>query len=235
MNKNYFCLPSVIQKWIFRKVIIQRCYNNFSSMSLANYIKGNARLKKVFHWMLIPSDEARPRLWVRLFLNRFYHQKGRGVIIRSWVRMDVVPFNKFAIGNKSVIEDFSTINNGVGAVIIGHNSLIGLGNVIIGPVTIGDDVILAQNIVASGLNHNYSDISRPIRVQGVSTAPIVIEDNCWVGANAVITAGVTIGRQSIIAAGAVVTKNIPPYSVAVGNPARVIKKYDEEQQAWVKV
>jgi acetyltransferase-like isoleucine patch superfamily enzyme len=51
----------------------------------------------------------------------------------------------------------------------------------------------------------------------------------------VVTAGVTIGKHSVIAAGAVVTKNIPPYSIAVGNPARVIKHYDFEQKAWVKV
>ena len=62
-----------------------------------------------------------------------------------------------------------------------------------------------------------------------------MEDECWVAANAVITSGVTIGKHSVIAAGAVVTKNIPPYSVAVGNPAKVIKKYDFEKQEWVRV
>ncbi|WP_138475985.1 acyltransferase [Dyadobacter bucti] len=204
-------------------------------MSISERIRKNARLKKFFHWLLIPTNQARPRLWVRLFLNRFYHRKGRGVIIRHWVRMDVVPFNHFSIGNNSTIEDFSTINNGVGNVEIGENSLIGLGNVIIGPVKIGNNVILAQNIVASGLNHNYTDIEQPIHKQGVSVAPIVIGDDCWIGANTVITAGVTIGKHSVVAAGAVVTKDIPPYSVAVGNPSRVIKKYDETQKEWVKI
>ena len=204
-------------------------------MSFSDRIKGNARLKKFFHWLLIPTNQARPRLWVRVFLNRFYHKKGKGVTVRSWVRMDVFPFNHFSIGNNSVIEDFSTINNGVGEVYIGENSLIGLGNVIIGPIRIGNNVILAQNIVASGLNHNYDDISQPIHKQGVSMAGIVIEDDCWIGANVVVTAGVTIGKHSVIAAGCVVTKNIPPYSVAVGNPARVIKTYDETQKQWVRV
>lgn len=204
-------------------------------MSFSDRIRKNARLKKFFHWLLIPTNQARPRLWVRIFLNRFYHQKGRGVIIRHWVRMDVVPFNHFSIGNNSTIEDFSTINNGVGNVEIGENSLVGLGNVIIGPVKIGNNVILAQNIVASGLNHNYTDIEQPIHKQGVSVAPIVIEDDCWIGANTVITAGVTIGKHSVVAAGAVVTKDIPPYSVVVGNPSRVIKRYDETQKEWVKI
>jgi len=64
---------------------------------------------------------------------------------------------------------------------------------------------------------------------------IIIEDECWIGANAVITAGVTIGKHSVIAAGSVVTKNIPPYSVAVGNPARVIKQYNFETKQWLRV
>ncbi|TLU94883.1 acyltransferase [Dyadobacter sediminis] len=203
-------------------------------MSVSDQIKNNPRLKKFFHWLLIPTNQARPRLWVRLILNRFYHQRGKGVIIRSRVRMDVVPFNHFSIGNHSMIEDFSTVNNGVGDVIIGENSLVGLGNVIIGPVKIGNNVILAQNIVASGLNHNYNDVMQPIQKQGVSMAPIVIEDDCWIGSNAVITAGVTIGKHAVVAAGTVVTKNVPPYSVAVGNPSRIIKKYDDTRKEWVK-
>jgi acetyltransferase-like isoleucine patch superfamily enzyme len=207
---------------------------NPSGMPLSDQIRNNPRLKKFFHWLLIPTNQARPRLWVRIFLNRFYHQKGKGVVIRRWVRMDVVPFNHFSIGNNSMIEDFTTVNNGVGDVVIGENSLVGLGNVIIGPVQIGNNVILAQNIVASGLNHNYDNISQPIHQQGVSVAPIVIEDDCWIGANTVVTAGVTIGKHSVVAAGAVVTKSIPPFSVAVGNPARVIKRYDETQKEWVK-
>ncbi|WP_221391792.1 DapH/DapD/GlmU-related protein [Dyadobacter sp. NIV53] len=203
-------------------------------MSVSGYIRNNARLKKLFHWMLIPTNQARPRLWVRIFLNPFYHHKGRNVIIRRWVRMDVVPFNHFSIGNNSVIEDFSTINNGVGDVVIGENSLVGMSNVIIGPVKIGDNVIFAQNIVASGLNHNYTDIYQPIHKQGVTVASITIEDDCWIGANVVVTAGVTIGKHSVIAAGTVVTKDVPPYSVAVGNPSRIIKKYDENQKQWIK-
>lgn len=148
--------------------------------------------------------------------------------------MDVLPFNKFILGDNSVIEDFSTVNNGVGDVIIGHNSLVGMGNVIIGPVAIGNNVILAQNIVASGLNHEYRDVAMPVHLQKVTTAPITIEDDCWIAANVVITAGVTIGKHCVIAAGSVVTKDVPPFSVAAGNPARVIKRYDATKNEWVK-
>jgi acetyltransferase-like isoleucine patch superfamily enzyme len=87
----------------------------------------------------------------------------------------------------------------------------------------------------SGLNHSYEDLDTPISKQKESTALITVEDDCWIGANAVITAGVTIGKHSVVAAGAVVTKNIPPYSVAVGNPARVIKQYDFEKKQWVRL
>jgi len=71
--------------------------------------------------------------------------------------------------------------------------------------------------------------------QKVTTAPIVIEDEVWLGANVVVVAGVTIGKHSVVAAGAVVTKSIPPYSVAVGNPARVIKQYNFETKKWERV
>ena len=185
--------------------------------------------------MLIPKDSARPRLWVSMFLNRFFHKKQKGSVIHRRTRLDVVPFNKFDLGVNSTIEDFCTINNGVGDVIIGNNSLIGIGNVIIGPVTIGNNVILAQNIVASGLNHEYKDSTIPIRFQDVTTAMIIIEDDCWIAANAVITAGVTIGKHSVIGAGAVVTKDIPPFSVATGNPAKVVKQFDDNLKQWVKV
>jgi acetyltransferase-like isoleucine patch superfamily enzyme len=149
--------------------------------------------------------------------------------------MDVLPFNKFELGKKSVIEDFCTVNNGVGNVIIGDNTLIGMSNVIIGPVSIGNNVIFAQNIVVSGLNHDYTDVNTPIFKQKILVSPIIVEDDCWIAANAVITAGVTIGKHSVVAAGAVVTKNIPPYSVAAGNPAKVIKQYDFTKGEWVRV
>jgi acetyltransferase-like isoleucine patch superfamily enzyme len=204
-------------------------------MTIKEKIKGNKKLKRFVHWLLIPPHQARPRLWVSWFVNPFFHKKNKGATIRRRTRMDVVPFNRFELGSYSTIEDFCTINNGVGNVIIGNETRIGMGNVIIGPVTIGNAVIFAQNVVMSGLNHGYEDISLPISKQKESTAPIVVEDECWIGANAVLTAGVTIGKHSVIAAGAVVTKNIPPYSVAVGNPARVIKQYDFERKEWIRV
>jgi len=95
--------------------------------------------------------------------------------------------------------------------------------------------MLAQNIIISGLNHGYEDVTTPPRIQKVVTKQITIDDDVWIGANCVITAGVTIGKHAVIGAGSVVTKDIPQFSVAVGNPARVIKKYNFETSSWEKV
>lgn len=204
-------------------------------MGLKEKIKSNEKLKNLVHWSILIPKQTRPRLWIKWFVNPFYHKKGKGAIIRYRTRLDVVPWNQFELGEDSTIEDFSAINNGVGPVIIGVRTKIGLSNTIIGPVTIGNDVRLAQNITLSGLNHNYEDVNRPIHIQGVSTAPITIGDGTWIGANVVVLAGVTIGKNCVVAAGSVVTKDIPNYAVAVGNPARVLKQYNPEKQIWEKV
>jgi acetyltransferase-like isoleucine patch superfamily enzyme len=201
---------------------------------MKDFIDRHPRLKLLIHWMLIPRHQARPRRWVSWFVNPFIHKRQRTSMIRSSVRLDVLPFNPFALGAHSVIEAFSVINNGVGPVLIGDRCTVGIGSVVIGPVTIGTDVIIAQHVVVSGLNHSYEDVSRSIREQPVITRPIVIEDECWIGANVVITAGVTIGRHSVVAGGSVVTRDVPPYSVVGGNPARLLKRYDSVEKAWVK-
>jgi acetyltransferase-like isoleucine patch superfamily enzyme len=204
-------------------------------MSIISKIKSNPKLKKFTLSLLIPANEHRPRLWVRVFLNSFKHKKGKNSIVRSRTRMDVFPFNEFNLGAGSVIEDFATVNNGVGNVNIGDKTFIGMGNVIIGPVTIGNNVIMAQNIVVSGLNHGYEDINTPPSQQKTVTKQITISDDVWIGANCVITAGVTLGKHCVIGAGSVVTKDIPEFSVAVGNPAKVIKAYNTVTGNWEKV
>jgi acetyltransferase-like isoleucine patch superfamily enzyme len=202
-------------------------------VSLAQKIQSNPRIKDLLLSSLTRGH--RPRWWVRLFVNPFVHKKGKGVIIRRRTRLDVVPFRKFVVGDGAIIEDFSTINNGMGDVIIGSRSIIGIGNVVIGPVEIGNNVIFAQHVGILAMNHGYTDIQTPIRDQKCTADLIRIEDNCWIGTNAVVISGVTIGRHSVIAAGSVVTKDIPPYSVAVGNPARIIRQYNHKTGEWERV
>ena len=122
------------------------------------------------------------------------------------------------------MESYCCINNAVGDVVIGDYTRIGLHCTVIGPVCIGNHVNLAQGIVVTALNHNFNDETKRIDEQGVSTKSVVIEDDVWIGANAVVLPGVTIGQHSVVAAGAVVTQDVPPYTVVAGVPAKVVKK-----------
>ncbi len=204
-------------------------------MGVKERIKSNEKLKKLVLWMLMPRNQARPRLWVKWFVNPMKHKRGKRSLVRRRTRMDLMPFNNFVLGEDSTIEDFSTVNNGVGDVIIGNRTRIGMSNVLIGPITIGSDVMFAQNVVLSGLNHGYEDINLPPSLQKVETKPITIEDQVWIGANAVVTAGVTVGKHSIVAAGCVVVKDVPPYAIVGGNPGRLLKQYNHETKVWERI
>jgi acetyltransferase-like isoleucine patch superfamily enzyme len=145
-----------------------------------------------------------------------------------------MPFSHFEIGHHSTIEDFTIINNAMGQVKIGHHVFVGASNVIIGPVILHDHIITAQHVVLSGMDHGFEHVSVAYRYQPCTVAEIVIGEGCWIGANAVITAGVQVGKYSIIAAGSVVTKDVPPYCVAGGNPARLLKRFNHQTQQWEK-
>ncbi|RIJ42521.1 acyltransferase [Pontibacter oryzae] len=195
-------------------------------------VKQNPKYKSLALYLLMPARQARPRWWVRKFLNPFIHRRGAGARICRSTRIDVMPFQPFSLGAGSTIEDFSTINNGMGAVLIGERSRVGIGSVLIGPVEVGNDVILAQHVVLSGLNHSYEAIDIPIKNQTCTTARIVVEDEAWIGANSVITAGVRIGKHAVVAGGSVVTKDVAPYTVVGGNPARILKRYNPATAQW---
>lgn len=190
--------------------------------SLRQGLKQNPRFKRLLDWLIMNQVETRPRWYVRL-LAPLYQHRGRHSLIHRSVRMDTPPYRRFSLGDHSVVESFSCVNNAVGDVVIGHHTRIGLHNTVIGPVTIGNHVNLAQGITVTALNHNFNDTSHRIDEQGVSTSPVTLCDDIWVGANAVILPGVTIGSHSVVAAGAVVTRDVPPYTLVGGVPARVIK------------
>lgn len=88
-----------------------------------------------------------------------------------------------------------------------------------GGITLGNDVLIGPNVVLATLNHDYESINR----ETVLPAPITIEDNVWIGANATILPGVIIGKNAVVAAGAVVNKDVPPNTVVGGVPAKVLK------------
>ena len=93
-----------------------------------------------------------------------------------------------------------------------------------GLIKIGNNVRIAPNVMIISANHVYENPDIPICKQGMDIKPITIEDDVWIAGRVNIMAGVTIGKGSVIGAGSVVTKDIPPYSVAVGVPAKVIKE-----------
>lgn len=103
-------------------------------------------------------------------------------------------------------------------------------------VTIGDWVLMASDILITTESHGM-DPENPVAYmdQPLTMAPVTIGSGCWIGEKVVIMPGVSIGEKSIIGAGSIVTKDIPPYCVAVGNPAKIIKKYDFDTHQWVKV
>jgi acetyltransferase-like isoleucine patch superfamily enzyme len=196
--------------------------NAMDKESLRTQLKGNPKIKQLLDWLIMNQRDARPRWYIRM-LAPFYQRRGRGSKIYPSVRMDTPPYRSFSLGSHSVVESFSCINNAVGDVIIGKHTRIGLHNTIIGPVTIGNHVNLAQGITVTALNHNFADTTKRIDEQGVTTKPVVIGDDVWIGANAVILPGVTIGRHAVVAAGAVVTQDVPENTLVGGVPAKIIK------------
>jgi acetyltransferase-like isoleucine patch superfamily enzyme len=111
---------------------------------------------------------------------------------------------------------------------IGRDSLIGEYTVIRGQggVTIGDRVYTSPFTQIIAVNHVFDDPARPFVEQGITAEGIVVEDDVWLGANVVVTDGVRIGKGAVVAAGAVVTRDVPPHTVVAGVPARVIKEID---------
>lgn len=91
-------------------------------------------------------------------------------------------------------------------------------------ISIGDDTLVAPDCMIIDFDHNFSKLSIPIRDQGYATKPISIGKNVWIGTKSVILKGVQIGDGAIIGAGSIVTKNVRPYTIVAGNPAKMINK-----------
>jgi acetyltransferase-like isoleucine patch superfamily enzyme len=204
-----------------------RNVNDDYKMTKRDYIRkaidAKPKLKRFLHYMVMNQIQTRPRWYVRL-LAPLYQHRGKHSKIYASVRMDTPPYHRFSLGDYSVVESFSCVNNAMGDVLIGAHTRIGLGNTIIGPVTIGDNVNLAQKVVITALNHNFSDSEEYISEQGVNVAAVNIGDDVWIGAGVVVLPGVVIGSHSVVAAGAVVTKDVASHTVVGGVPASVLKR-----------
>jgi acetyltransferase-like isoleucine patch superfamily enzyme len=121
---------------------------------------------------------------------------------------------------------------------IGNNVHIGSRNIIGArkSIILEDNVLIGPHVVIGDHSHRYENIEIPVKMQETTEAgPVRIERDSWIGANVFILPNVTIGRHSVVGANSVVNRDISPYSVAVGVPARVIKKYDFNLKQWVRV
>ena len=143
---------------------------------------------------------------------------GSNVIIRKYSWFAIDENCKVKIGNGTRIGRYFIIS--------GLNSKIEIGN----------NVLISERVFITESFHCYEDINIPILYQGeCSKGPVKIEDDCWIGIGVCIMPGVTIGKHSIIGANSVVTKNIPPYCVAAGVPAKVVKKFNIKTGKWERV
>lgn len=128
-------------------------------------------------------------------------------------------------------------NNNDTCLVIGNNTYVGRNAhfVAIKEVKIGKDVLIADNVYISDNLHQYKDVKTPVKDQAVGfKSAVSIGDNSWLGENVCVVA-CSVGKHSVIGANSVVTSDIPDYSIAVGSPAKVIKKYDFEKEEWLKV
>lgn len=134
---------------------------------------------------------------------------------------------------KQISKKIFIVNQGVGFgygynIQIGDYSAIGVNTSLdgTGGIVTGNNVMIASGVLILTANHKHDDMTRPMMWQGVESAPVIIEDDVWIGIRAIILPGVRVGRSSVIGAGAVVANNVPPFSIVVGNPAKVVRKRD---------
>lgn len=147
---------------------------------------------------------------------------GNGVRISTAGRNSSIRIREQVILDRGV--DIKSLENG--NIEIGKETYIGPYACLAGPgpIKIGKSCLIASHSGIYGNNHNFADPSRKITEQGITCQGVLIEDDCWLGSGVRVLDGVTIGQGSVIGAGAVVTKDIPAYTVAVGVPAKVVSR-----------
>jgi acetyltransferase-like isoleucine patch superfamily enzyme len=172
--------------------------------------------------------------------NKRYISVGRNFIAEDYAeiqglsRHGVVFGDKVTVGRFAMVRPSMYYGGPVGeGLVVGDDSNIGPYSYIgcSGGISIGSNVMMSPRVSLFAENHNFADVTRTMKSQGVTRQPIVIEDDCWIASHSVVLAGVTIGRGSIVAAGSVVTKSVPPYSIVAGSPARVIRSRLETGEA----
>jgi galactoside O-acetyltransferase len=161
----------------------------------------------------------------RILIKRFARNVGHNLVVEPSVR--ITGYENITFGDSVSLLTGSVLQAHFGNLVIGSRVSIN-SNAFISPanggtILIGDDVLIAQNVVLRAADHNYIRLDIPMNLQGHEGGNITIENDVWIGANAVVTKNVRIGHGAIVAAGAVVTRDVPPFSVVAGVPARIIR------------
>ena len=190
-----------------------------------------------------------PREKFPLMLNRFrnkvrtYCLKQKNIDSNSYVdpSVQVLGWRNVRVGQNSVISEQTWINvnhrgrNNI-SIIIGNNCFIGRRNFLSSGelIRIGDFCLTGPNCNFLGSNQIYDSPFFPYLTTGTTQVGVIeLGPNCWLGANVTLLNNIKIGYGSIIGAATVVNRDIPPLSVVVGNPCRIIKRFDMQSQSWV--
>lgn len=154
------------------------------------------------------------------WLPASFHPGGKAAQkIRYWICRPL-----FQQCGKNVNIEYGASFNSGRDISIGDNSGIGIRASLSGRITIGSDVMMGKDVVIMTTNHSFHHIDVPMNRQGFQQEePVVIKDDVWICDRVIILPGVYVGKGSVIAAGAIVTKDVPEYTVVGGNPAKVIK------------
>jgi acetyltransferase-like isoleucine patch superfamily enzyme len=152
-----------------------------------------------------------------------------GCFINALCRSGVTIGNDFSLGRNSMIECTGVIRELGDRLVIGDHVGIAANAFIAvrGPVKIGSNTIFGPGVAIHAENHVFQALDTPIRLQGAQRRGVTIGEDCWIGSNAIILDGVTIGQGAVVAAGAVVNRNVPPFSIVGGVPAKIIEMRQE--------
>ena len=189
--------------------------------------------KRIFHYYFsLKLEHIGSNSYIHPYANVSGNTKkiylGHDVKLFSYVKIfcDYQPNSRVHIGNNTDIHDYCMILPYGGSIEIGDYCSINPQTILYGHggLKIGNNVLIAAQTLVIPANHVFTSKNEPIRLQGVTTQGIVIEDDVWIGAGCKILDGVTIGKGSVIGAGSVVTKDVEPFSVVVGIPGKVIKQ-----------
>ncbi len=182
------------------------------------------------------------------WLKKFFYDFGKGSIIKPFLNTTNCQY--ISIGRNVNIGSFSwiSVSTGFGGyrvrskrkirLKIGNNTDIGNNAFIVANnnIEIGNNVIMAPYVYISDHIHSFNNIKKNLHNQPLTEGGYVkIGDNVFIGIKASILPNVTIGKRSVIGANTVVTNNVPPYSVVVGNPAKIVSRYSFSKRKWIKI